>query len=155
MIEQSVLPQQSIRFRPEAGQKQLQGLVEQARRRPAAEQISQPADWLLGTGLDAEIQLGREAHGAQHAHRILAIARVRVADEPQAPRPDILDTADEIPNREILDAVIESVRREVAAPNILADRSIDVVAQDAALGIDGPVLRVELGGKFNLAVNAV
>jgi hypothetical protein len=35
----------------------------------------------FGLRLDREIELGREAHGAQHAHRIFAVARLGIADQ--------------------------------------------------------------------------
>ena len=43
-------------------------------------------------------ELGREAHGAQHAHRVLAVARVRVADHAQPPGADVGDAAEVVPD---------------------------------------------------------
>ena len=76
-------------------------------------------------------ELRLEARGAQHAHRILAIARLRIADQPQRARGDVCRTAHVVPDREIGDVVVERVGGEVAAPDVLVDGAVDVVAQDA------------------------
>ena len=86
MLEQTVLLQQGERPGAETRQEQFQALVEQPRRRHPVEQIRELPDRPLGAGLDREIQLRGEAHRAQHAHRILAVARLRIADQLQAPR---------------------------------------------------------------------
>ena len=108
-------------------------------------------DRRLGRWLDREIELGREAHRAQHAHRILPIAGLRIADQFQAARPHIADAVDEIPNRKVVDVVVETVGREIAPPHVLFDGAVDVVAQDAPPLIEGAVLgivrRSELGAR--------
>ena len=45
---------------------------------------------------------------------------------------DVLEAADEVAHREILDRVIQGVGGEVAAHRVLFDRAVDVVAQKAA-----------------------
>ena len=63
------------------GQEQLQGLIEQPRRRHPGEPIAQRADGFRGGGVELKAELRLEAGGAQHAHRILAKARLRIADQ--------------------------------------------------------------------------
>ena len=66
-------------------QEQLQRLIEQARRRHAGEQLAQPRDRLGSRRVDLEAELRLEARRAQHAHRVFAKARLRIADQAQAP----------------------------------------------------------------------
>src|SRR5262249_37428650 len=68
-----------------------------------------------------------------------AIARFRIADEPQAARLDVFEAADVIPEREVRDVVVERVRGEVTAPDIVVDGAVDVVAQDAAPRVEQPL----------------
>ncbi len=89
---------------------------------------------VAGSMLKAELRL--EARRAQHAHRILAKARLRIADQPQRARRDVLRAADVVPEREVGDVVVERIGGEVAPPDILVDRAVDVVAQDAPGGIE-------------------
>ena len=42
------------------------------------------------------------------------------------------DTADVVPDREVGDVVVERVGGEIAPPDVLVDRAVDVVAQDAS-----------------------
>ena len=130
--------QQAMRFQQfetghrMAGQEQFQGFLEQPRRRGLGQQGRQPGDRFGGRGLDGETQLGRQACRAQHAHRVFAIARFRIADQAQQPRLHIVVAADVVAYREILDRVIQRIRGEVAADRIVLDRAVDVVAQQAA-----------------------
>jgi len=107
------------------------------------------ADRLLGAGFDREVELGGEAHGPQHTHRILAIAGFRIADQLQPSRADVSRTADEIPNREILDVVVKAVGGEIPPPDVFLNRTVDVVAQNAARGVEramnGGIDRARLG----------
>ena len=86
-----------------------------------------------GLAVQREAELGLEARGAQHAHRVLAIARDRIADQLQAPRGDVFDAAGVVPDREVGDVVVQRVGGEVAAPHVVVDGAVGVVAQDAAV----------------------
>ena len=110
MLEQAVFLQQGERLGAETRQEQFQALVEQPRRRHAVEQVRELPDRPLGARLDREVEFGRETHRAQHAHRILAVAGFRIADQLQAPRAHVAHAIDEIPNGEIFDVVIKTVR---------------------------------------------
>ena len=89
MFEKTVLLQQAERLGAEPGQEQFQhSSNSRAGGTPSSKYASSP-DRLLGAGLDGEIELRREAHRPQHAHRIFAIAGFRIADQLQAPRADV------------------------------------------------------------------
>src|SRR5690348_7352465 len=119
-------------LRPMAGEEQLERLIEQARRRHAAEQAAQFPYAGAGLAVEREAQLGLETRGTQHAHGIFAITRGRVADELQPARGNVFDTARVVPDREVGDVVIERVGGEVTAPDVVVDGAVGVVAQDAA-----------------------
>ena len=110
------------------GQEQLEHLLEQARRGGLAQQRRQPRQRLRGGRLDAEVQLGRQPHRAQHPHRILAVARFRVADQAHRARLHVLVAADVVAYREILDRVVQRVAGEIATDRIVLDAAVDVVA---------------------------
>ncbi|MCW0422840.1 hypothetical protein NB713_000783 [Xanthomonas sacchari] len=116
-----------------AGQEQLEHFLEQPRRRGLGQQPGQPRDRLGGAGLDLEIELGRQAHRTQHAHRVLAVALLGVADQLHQPRLHILEAADVVAHREVLDGVVQGVAGEVAAHRIVLDAAVDVVADQAAV----------------------
>jgi len=100
-----------------------------------------------------EIQFGGEAHCAQHAHRVFAIARLGVADHLETTRLDIVDTVDEIPNREILDVVVQAVSpRNRAARHLLRWCRKCCRADPAAL-IEGTVLGVARGDELRRLVD--
>jgi hypothetical protein len=103
---------------------------------------SRSSDRGAGGAVERETELRLEARGAQHAHRVFAVTRDRVADELQAARGDVFDTAGVIPDREVGDVVVQRVRGEVAAPHVVVDVAVDVVAQDAAVFVGDAVLVV-------------
>ena len=116
-----------------AGQEQLEHFLEQPRRRGLGQQRGQLGDRRGGRPIDGEAQLGRQAHRAQHAHRILAIALLGVADQLQPARLHVLEAAAVVPHREVLDGVVQRVGGEVAADRVVLDGAVDVVAQQAAV----------------------
>src|SRR5688572_27814102 len=69
-----------------AAEEELQRFIEEARRRNVREQVTQPRDRLRRRSVDGEVELRFETRGAEHAHRILAITRLGIADETQATR---------------------------------------------------------------------
>ena len=118
------------------GEEQLQRLIEQARRRHAGEELAQRPDGFRRGRLDLKAELRLEARGAEHPHRILAKARLRIADQPERPRLDVLGPADIVPEREVGDVVIERVDGEVSPPDVLVNRAVDVVSQDSSARIE-------------------
>ena len=81
-------------------------------------------------GLDLEAELGREAHRAQHPHRVLAHPDLGIADRADQPRlrsatpPDIVDHA------ERARVVEQRVDREVAPKRVFLGRAESVVVAD-------------------------
>ncbi len=122
-----------------ARQEYLVHFVEQARGRHAIEHPGELRNRRGGVGMNREAELRGEAHGAQHAHRVLAIARLRIADHAQHALTRVVDAADVIPDREVLDVVVQSVGGEIAPPDIFVDRAVEVVAQDAAALVEHAV----------------
>ena len=84
-------------------------------------------------GVDGDAELRGEPHGAQHAHRVLAQARHRRADQLQAPRADVGDAADVVPHFLGRRVEVERVDREVAPRRVLGLRAVDVVGKQPAV----------------------
>jgi hypothetical protein len=122
-----------------AREEHLQAFLEQAGRSRILEQRPEALDRLRGRCLDLEAELCRQPHRTQHPHRVFAVAGFRVADQAQQAVLDILEPAHVIAHREVLDRVIQRVRGEVAAHRVLFDRSVDVVAQQAAALVRLPI----------------
>src|SRR5690606_24811683 len=51
----------------------------------------------------------------------------------------IVDATHIVPNREIVDVVVQSVRSEVAAPDVLVNRPVQIVAEDTTTRIEHPM----------------
>ena len=130
VVQQSVPAQQVERALAEARKKQLLELIEQPRRRNVLEQPGELRERRARRLVDGEAELRLETHSAQHPHRVLAIARLGVADQAQRARAHVLDAADVVPDREVLDVVVEGVAGEVATPHVLVNGPVDVVAQE-------------------------
>jgi hypothetical protein len=90
--------------------------------------------------VEREAELRLEARRAQHANRILAVACDRIADQLETPRADVLDAARVVPDREVRDVVVQRVGREIAAPDVVVDGAVGVVAQDAAVLVGDAIL---------------
>ena len=67
------------------------------RGRHAVEHVGKLVDRRFGVGVQREAELRREARGPQHAHRVLAIACLGVADHAQHARARIRNAADVSP----------------------------------------------------------
>ena len=137
--EQAAREQRLVAALAVTGQEQLERLVEQPRRRHAGEQRAQAPDGFRRRLVVGEAELGLETSRTQHAHRILAVTRLRIADQPQPLGLHILEAAAVVPHREVGDVVVQRIAGEVAAPDILVDAAVHVVAQDAALGAEHPL----------------
>ena len=131
LAEMAIAAQQFVRRHGVAAEKQLQHLVEQARRRHGFQQRTEQAQRRFGRRLDAEAELGGETDGSQQAHGIFPVALVRVADQPQHPGADIIDAAGVIPDRKIGDVVIQRICSEITAPHVIINVAVAVIAQDA------------------------
>ena len=132
-LEQVVFPQQQVGLIAMPGLQQLEHFFEQARRRHVVEQGGQPRQRFGRFRADGHIQLGGEAHRAQHAYRILAIAGFRIADQADHAVLQILHAADVVAHGKVRHAVIEAVYGEVATLGVLFDRAEDVIAQQHAV----------------------
>ena len=126
---------QDAGHRVPAGQ-QLQHLVEYARRRHVLEQAGQPRDRRARRLVDLEAELGGEAHRAQHPHRILAVARLRIADHAQPAALDVLHAVVIVDHRFGGRVVVKGVDREVAPRRIVGLIAEDVVGEHAAVRVD-------------------
>jgi hypothetical protein len=125
---------------PVPGQHQLQRFVEQPRRRHAVEHVGELADRGFSARMQREAEFRCEARSPQHAHRVFTVARRGIADHAQDTIARVLDAAHVIPDRVILDVVVERVGGEIAAPHVFFDRAVEVVAQDAAVLVDRAML---------------
>ncbi len=138
-----VAPQFGQALQRMAGLQQLDHLVEQARGRNIGQQRRHLADRRGRLRLDREAQLGGEAHDANDAHRVLAVARGRVADHAQHALLRVLEAVvvvdHDLPGR----VVVQRIHGEVAARCVLDLRPPDVVAQHAAAGVDHVGLAAE------------
>ena len=114
-------------------QEELFHLVEQPRRWNVFQKRRELGDRRRGLLFDGDAELGREARAAQHAHRVLAVARDRVADQPQPPRLDVRDAADVVPHLLGGGVEVERVDGEIAAERILCLRAEDVIRQKSSV----------------------
>ena len=118
-----------------AGLQQLDHLVEQARGRHVVEQRRHGLDRRACLGFDLEAQLGREAHRADDAHRVFAVARLGVADHAQQLLLGVFQAAVIVDHDLGLRVVVHRVDGEVATRGVFDLRTPDVVAQHAAFGV--------------------
>jgi hypothetical protein len=131
--------QQAITLQPfEAGhavpgQEQLEHFLEQAGRGRVGQQPGQARDRLGGGRIDVKAQLGRQAHRAQHAHRVFLVTQLRIADQLHLARLHVVEAAGVVAYREVLDGVIKSVAGEVAADRVVLDGAVDVVTHQHAV----------------------
>lgn len=127
-----------------AGQQQLQHLVEETRGRHVVHQISEFLDRRARRFIDLEAELGREAHDAQHAHRVFAITRGRIADHAQKARANVGHAVVIIQHRLRCRIVVHRVDGEVAARRVFVLLAPHVVAQHAAARVHRVRAHVEL-----------
>ena len=103
---------------------------------------SSDASSRIGASVRASIlnEFGGKTHDAQHAHRVLAVARLGIADHAQYAGAQVGDAADVVHYREIADVVIKPVDREIAAARVLF-----LGAEDILVGNGGRVLLLRRG----------
>lgn len=127
--EQVVLQQQIEGAFALAVEQQLEHLVEQPRRGNVVQQLGQLGDGCGAVWLDLEIQLGGEAHRAQHAHRVFLITLHRIADQAYPGIANVLQPIGVIMDIAGTDIVIQGVDGEITALGILLQGAVDVVPQ--------------------------
>ena len=133
-----------------AGLQQLEHLVEQPALRHVGQQLLHGHQRRGGLRIEPEAQhpkLGREAHCADDAHRVLAVTRGGVADHAQREFLRVLDAAVVVHHHLRLRVVVHRVDGEVAPYRVFLLRAPDVVAQHPTAGID----RVFHAGQFAAA----
>jgi hypothetical protein len=126
---------QDAGHRVAAGQ-QLQHLVEDARRRHVLEQLGQARDRHARRLVDLEAELGRDAHRAQHAHRVLPVTPLGVADHAQPAALDVLHAVVKVDHRFVGRVVVQRVDGEVAPRGVVGLRAEHVVGEHPAVRID-------------------
>ncbi|MNO99959.1 hypothetical protein D3C76_917440 [compost metagenome] len=140
-------------------EEQLEHFVEQARRGNLAQHGGQAADGRGAVLLDIETQLGGEARGPQHAHRVFLVALLGDADQPHQAIADVMHAVCVVEDALGGRVVIQRIDGEVAALGVVFQAAIDVVAQDAAAFVARCLVAVFLilalrvmgaeGGDFN------
>ena len=112
------------------------------------EQWCQFPDRGFGVGFDIEAQLGGEAHGAEHAHRVFPVAGFRVANQPHLAVFQIVNAVGEIHHGEVADAVIEGVYGEISAQGVFFQIAVDVIPQQQAVLAGSAVIVVVIFLRF-------
>ena len=114
-------------------EQQLLHFVKHARRGTVFEERRQFAYGCAGLGVDVKAQFGGKAHRAQHAHRVLAIAQARIADDAHGLCRHVLEAAVVIEHGQVGRVEVHRVTGEVAPRGVLLAVAKDVVAQHAAV----------------------
>ena len=144
MLQQSVLAQEVKGALAESGKEEFLELVEQPRRRNVFEQVRERCERRASGFMNGEPELRLEADGSQHPDRVLPIACLGIPDQADRAGADVLEAADVVPDREVLDVVVQRIAGEVAAPDILVDSAVDVVAKQASAVVVDAVERFRL-----------
>jgi len=104
-LEQAEIERPLQRLPGAAALEQLHELFGQARGGGAGDLATLPMERLLRPPLHAEAEAAGELAGPHHPHRILAEAHVRVADRPDQPRLEVVETARVVEHRVVGDVV--------------------------------------------------
>src|SRR4051812_24587930 len=123
-----------------SGKEQLHHFLEQSRRRNVRKQGGKLLDRSTGLGFYFQAQFCRKAYRAQHAHRIFAIALIRVSDHAQAARFQIGKPATEIEDLLGSRIVEQGVYRKVPACGILFLSAKYVIAYDPSMLVRSLIL---------------
>src|SRR5712691_2936722 len=126
-----------------AREQQLLHFLVHPRRRHVLQEMRHLADGFSRALVDGEAELRREARGAQHPHRVLAVARPRVADDAHGLAPQVSQAVVVIENGLVGRIVVQGVDREVAPDGVVLARAVDVVAHYATMLIDDMVAFVK------------
>jgi hypothetical protein len=120
-----------------ARHQQFQRLVEQPRRWHVLEQRRHVADRRARGRIDGQPELGTQAHGAQHAHRILTVARTRVTDHAQRLLLQVGHAVVVVDDGLARRIVVQRVDGEVAPRGVLGLTAEHVVGQHPAVLVGG------------------
>ncbi len=93
---------------------------------------------------DAEIELGGETHGPQHAHRVFLVTLGRVADQADQVVADVVYAIGVIEDALADRVVIQGIDGEVAALRVFFQGAVNVVTQDAPALVAGRLVGVFL-----------
>ena len=115
------------------GGQQLEHFVEEAGGRDVFQQVGHFADRLFRFRVDGQAELGGQADGAQHAHRVFAVAGAWLADHAQRPRLQVADTMVVVNDRFGCRVVIQRIGGEIAAGGVFGLRAENIVVQHAAV----------------------
>ena len=120
---------------------QAQDLLEEARTRGPRERRARRHHRVVHVGVDAEVEARGELDGAQDAHRVLAEARLGVADGAHHAPLDVAPTADPVEDLAVVEVVEEAVDGEVAAHRVLVRLAERVVGADEEVDVGAAVAR--------------
>ena len=134
--EQVEVAQHLVGFERVAALKQFQHFLEHARRRDIQQQVADVVHRVGRGRVDPETELGSKPHHAQHAHRVLAETRRRVADHAHQAGLEVGDAAHVILHREVADVVVQGVDRDVAPHRVFVLAAEHVVGQQPAGLVD-------------------
>ena len=124
-----------------AGEQHFYDFVEQPGWRNFAQQGHQAADRFGSFGRQFKVELVGDADGTQHAHRVFAVAQLRLADEADDLVLHVFQAAGVVHHRVVGNVVVERVDGKVAAHGVAFEVAILIVGEDAA----GLVARMALG----------
>src|SRR6266568_1842004 len=110
-----------------AREQQLLHFLVHPRRRHVLQEMRHLADGFSRALVDGEAELRREARGAQHPHRVLAVARPRVADDAHGLAPQVSQAVVVVEDGLAGRVVVQGVDREVAPDGVVLARAVDVV----------------------------
>ncbi|MCY1406870.1 hypothetical protein D9M71_221500 [compost metagenome] len=82
--------------------------------------------------LDLEVELRREAHRPQHAHRVFEVTLLGRADQAHQAVADVAHAAGVVEDAFVGDVEVQRVDGEVAALGVIFQGAVDVVAEDAS-----------------------
>ena len=97
--------------------------------------------------VNGEPELAGKTDRTQHANGIFTHALRRVSDKYNALSLYVLESTGIIPDTEICDVIIECITGEIAPPNVLIDRAVDVVTQNSTLGIMSRIIILMICGR--------
>ena len=120
-------------FQRMSGQQHFQYFIEQARLRHVVEQVFHCRDGRGSGRIQLDAQLGRQAHCAQHAHRVFAVTHQRITNDAQQMAARVGITAVIIVDLLCGGIVKQRVGGEIAARRILFLVAEFIVAQQAAM----------------------
>ena len=131
-----------------AGHQQLEHFVEHTGLGHVGQQVRMLADRLPCRRIDLEAQLGGEAHGPQHAHRVFPVAGHRIAYHANAFLLEVGHAVLVIPDLFLHRIVKQRIDGEVTPQGIIHLAAEHVVAQQAAVRIGLAVVVLALAGNL-------